>query len=334
MVLNAFALTTLFVGAISLLLIAGAALSALYFHRQWKRSESADEKARVENRFHLSMLLLFTAFLLRLAAWPLFYILLQSLIPVVPGAMCIYGTTQAMPAFTAFLEIIKPAAFFLVGGFLLFYGLDLSMKNRPFINESVRMLAVASTVAATDAFAEILFVFVFSPPGAAVSCCTAVADLVLPAKLLTPIPILNPSRQDAFIAAYHGLNLGLAGFLCFLVRRKNAKRLSLVFAAMAACLNAAIAGLAFKDYLGPRLMGLPDHHCLYCLLQYEPVSIVILGLLILGTYLAVWPLWLRHAAADAAKERLDFLNLNLFKWAAACLLASWAVLCFEILYKN
>jgi hypothetical protein len=331
MILNPFALMSLFVGTISLLLTTAAALSALHFHHQWKKSEGPDERARAENCIHLSLLLLFTAFLLRLATWPLFYILLQSLIPVVPGAMCIYGTTQVMPAFTAFLQVLKPAAFFLVGGFLLFYKLDLSLKNRPLVNESIRMLVVASAVSAADAVAEIIFILLFSPPGAAVSCCTVVADLVLPAKPLTPLPLFGSSGRDALIAGYHGFNLGLAGFLGLLIRKKNSKRAWVIFAAVAALINAIITYGAFKDYWGPRLMSLPDHHCLYCLLQYEPVSIAILGLFILGTFCAVWPLWLRHTAADAAKERLASLNRILYKWAVVFLLASWAILCIKII---
>ena len=172
MVLNAFALISNFVGLISLLLTVGAALSALHFHRRLKASESPDERVRAETRIHLSLLLLFTAFLVRLATWPLFYLLLQSLIPIVPGAMCIYGVTQVMPALTLFLQILKPLAFFLIGGWLIFYSLDLSLRNHPLMGKSIRLLVAASTVAALDGVAELLFIFIFSPPGVAVSCCT------------------------------------------------------------------------------------------------------------------------------------------------------------------
>jgi hypothetical protein len=119
--------------------------------------------------------------------------------------------------------------------------------------------------------------------------------------------------------------------LGLLIWSKSSKRAWLNVAAVASVINAIIAYGAFKDYWGPRLMRLPDHHCLYCLLQYQPVSIVILGFFILGTFCALWPLWLRHTSADAAKERLASLNLILFKWAAVCLLASWAILRIKII---
>ncbi len=90
MILNSFALIALFIDTISLLLTAGSVFSALYFFRQLKRCEAPDEKARMEGRIHLSLLLLLTAFLLRIISWPLFYILLQSYVPFVTGAMCIF----------------------------------------------------------------------------------------------------------------------------------------------------------------------------------------------------------------------------------------------------
>ena len=324
MVLNPFALTYLFVGTISLLLIVAAALSALYFHREMKNREGADERARAEIRIHLSLLFLFTAFLLRLATWPLFYILLQSLIPVVPGAMCIYGVTQVMPVFVTFLQVLKPLAFFLIGGWLFFYGLDLSLRNRPLMNKSIRLLVIASAVASIDGVAELLFVFLFSPPGVAVSCCTVVADLVLPSRPLLPVPLLSAHYYSALMAGYHGFSLGLVGLIGILIWRKKTRRVWLTLVAIAAMMNGIIAYGAFKESLGPRLMNLPDHHCLYCMLQHRPISIGIVGLFVLGSFLAIWPLWLIRAAAEnEAGERLTFLNLNLFKGAVACLLASW-----------
>lgn len=324
MILNPFSLTLLFVGTISLLLMTASAMSAIYFYHQYKRSEGIDERVQAQSRIHLSLLLLFTAFLLRLATWPLFYILLHSLVPIVPGAMCIYGVTQVMPAFIAFLQTLKPLAFFIVGGWLLFHNLDLCLRNHPLMSKSIRLLIVVSAVATVDSVAELSFIFLFSPPGVGVSCCTVVADLVIPAAPLIPIPLFSAHYHDILMAGYHGFNLGLAALIGFLIWKKSTKRVGLILVAIATILNGLIAYGAFKEYLGPQLMHLPDHHCLYCMFQYRPISIVIVGIFVLGSYLAVWPLWLRRAASlDEAKEQLALLNLNLLKCSAICLLISW-----------
>jgi hypothetical protein len=326
MVLNTFSLLSLFIGAISLFLMAGAPLLALHFYGQMKGAEGADVRALAESRIHLSLLLIFTAFLLRLATWPLFYIRLQSLIPLVPGAMCIFGVTRVMPAFVTFLQVLKPSAFFLVGGWLIFYGYDLSFKTRPLMEKSLRLLVWTAAIAGADAAAEILFILLFSPPGVAVSCCTAVGDIVAPSRTLLPVPLFSAHYHGILMAGYHGFNLGLAGLMGILVWRRRAGRPLLWLVALAALANGAVTYGAFKEYLGPRLMHLPDHHCLYCLLQYRPASILILGLFILGSFSAMWPLLLSRAiTADEAVESLDSLNLNLLKCAIVCLLASWAM---------
>jgi hypothetical protein len=323
MILNPFALTALFIGTLSLVLAAGSVFSALHFHRQWKRCEGADEKAGIEIRIHLSRLLLLTAFLLRLVSWPLFYILLQSYIPIVTGAMCIFGVTRVMPAFVAFLQILKPLAFFLIGGWFIFYRLDLSLKTPFLAGKSIRFLTIASAVTAVDCAAELLFIFLFTPPGVAVSCCTAVADLVIPATPLLPRALFSTQYNPVLAAAYHGIHICLLGLLGLLIWRKYTQRFFLSVLALTVLINGAISYVAFKQFLGPRLMRLPDHHCLYCLLQYRPVSIAILGLLILGSFLALWARLLCHFASDEAREKLSLLITSLLKYSAACILVSW-----------
>ncbi|MDM7996359.1 MAG: hypothetical protein QUT30_11845 [Acidobacteriota bacterium] len=323
MILNPFALTALFVGVISLLLIAASVVSAFYFSRRMKQGADADERATAKDRVHLSFLLIATAFILRLASWPLFYILLQSYIPLIPGAMCIFGVTQVRPGFTLFLEIVKPAAFFLIGGWLILYRLDLALKTRPLVRNVLRFLAVVSLVAAVDAAAELAFLLSFSPPGIAVSCCTAVTDMVFAAAKLNPDALFGAARVPLIIGTYYGSSIALILLLGFLLARKASGLVSLPRLALTAgisCFGVFITYAAYRERLGPQMMGLPDHHCLYCLLQYQPLSILILGLFLLGSFLAIWPLLLRCLAPPAtAAERLETLNRNLYRSALVCL---------------
>jgi hypothetical protein len=327
MILNAFALTLLFVDAISLLLIIGAGASALYLYRQAKRSESIDERWRAKDRLHLPFLLLSTAFFIRLAAWPLFYILLHSLIPLVPGAMCIFGVTRVMPKFVAFLQVMKPVTFYLAGGWLILYLLDLSFKTRPLMHKAVRFLTVVSVLAMVDGIAEIFFILTFVPPGVAVSCCTAVADIAMPRSPLRPDVLFGAQYHHVLMAGYHLFNLGLIVFLGLLLRRIFRGPISRSLPALAAAIasvNAAIAYGAFRERIGPRLLDLPDHHCLYCLFQYRPVSIILLGFFLMGSFFAIWPLLLSILGKPGIEEELSSnLVRKLIKYAIACLAASW-----------
>jgi len=323
MILNPFALTALFVGAISLLLIAASVVSAFYFSRRMKQSDSVDERAAAKDGIHLSFLLIATAFILRLASWPLFYIVLQSYVPLIPGAMCIFGVTQVRPGFTLFLEIVKPAAFFLIGGWLILYRLDLALKTRPLVQNVLRFLTVVSLVAAVDAAAELAFLLSFSPPGVAVSCCTAVTDMAFAAAKLNPDALYGGARVSVIVATYYGSSIGLLLLLGFLLVRRSSSLVSLPPLALTAGMagfGIFIAYAAYREYLGPQMMGLPDHHCLYCLFQYQPLSLIIVGLFLPGSFLAMWPLLLRCLAPSGrTAERLAALNRSLYRSAWICL---------------
>jgi hypothetical protein len=294
-----------------------------------RRCEDVDERSRARDRLHLSFLLLATAFLIRLTTWPLFYFLLHSLIPLVPGAMCIFGVTRVMPMYVTILQILKPLAFFLIGGWLILYRLDLSLKTRPLLKQCIRFLIAVSAVAVIDGVAELLFIFVFSPPAVAVSCCTAVADIIVPSAPLRPAAFFAVRHLHILLACYYGFSLGLIALLGLLLLRKSTgslPRFILALIALMASLSGLITYCAYREYWGPRLMSLPDHHCLYCLLQYRPISIIILGLLIFGSFCALWPFLLnRLGNSDEAEERLSHLTRNLLKWAFVCLAASWVM---------
>ena len=55
-----------------------------------------------------------------------------------------------------------------------------------------------------------------------------------------------------------------------------------------ALLNALLFVLAQIEVHSPRIMGLPFHHCLYCLWQYVPDTIVMYLLFVLGTSAVGW----------------------------------------------
>jgi hypothetical protein len=60
------------------------------------------------------------------------------------------------------------------------------------------------------------------------------------------------------------------------------------------------------------------------MLQNRPVSIIIVGSLVIGSFCAIWPCLLnRTLVPDEAKEQRARLNRNLLQSALVCLLLSW-----------
>lgn len=330
MIINPFTLIALLTDSLSLIIILTIAISALCYFRQWKGSDAPDEKAFAETRVYLSFILAFTALLLRVISWPLFYIMLQSLIPLVPGAMCIFGTTQVMPSLTGFLEIVKPITFFLIGGWLIFHRFELSLKTHHLITRSLIALLFVCTVAGVEAITELFFIISFSPPGLPVSCCTAIADIEMPSVPLIPLPILAGQYHRLLSIAYHVVNVSLIGFIGYALARvwwkgdANRHRLLLTVFTIAALINAGVSYIALKEAIGPRLMNLPDHNCLYCLLQYRPVFIIALCLFIVGTFSPAWALSIDLLATpgDARSKSSQYVR-TLLLCSFCSLLGSW-----------
>ena len=138
MILNVFTLTVIFTSLLTLLLLSVGAGSIFFLRPRERRQGDREQETAAENRLYLAFLLVAAALLCRGLGWPLFYLMLQSFIPDVPGAMCIFGTTQVMPVLIRSLEVLKPILFFLIGAWFILYGIDRSTKaysltNRKFL---------------------------------------------------------------------------------------------------------------------------------------------------------------------------------------------------------
>src|SRR5689334_1488425 len=95
MILNANAVLDAFVGLLRLglgLLVLALGIAAW---RTWRgRADVPEERKALEDRCYLLFLMGGFLLCLNVAAWPIFYLLLQSYVPEWPGVMCIYGVTR------------------------------------------------------------------------------------------------------------------------------------------------------------------------------------------------------------------------------------------------
>ena len=73
---------------------------------------------------------------IKLLSWPFFYATLQSYVPSIHGAMCIFGVTRIQPNMTTIAQILKPLVFFAVGAWLLLNRLDRKTETAPLLKES------------------------------------------------------------------------------------------------------------------------------------------------------------------------------------------------------
>jgi hypothetical protein len=287
MILNALSITMIFIGAVSVLLALWGGISSLILCRKWKRPSRPEEKTSLEDRSYLVFLIMVIVLLIRLINWPLFYVTLQSFISDIEGAMCIFGVTQVKPGLTRFLEFLKPIIFFLIGGWLILHLLDRSTKTSPLMRRKLLLLSILSLFVLIDSLGDILLMIGIAPESL-VSCCTTITDILNRPTRTTPESFFGPEYAQSLQILFFITHLALIGFVGVSLKFRMFRRpiLGLVF--LFAILNGFIFILSQIEVFAPKLMHLPFHHCLYCLWQYVPDSIVMYLLFILGTFSVGW----------------------------------------------
>jgi len=264
MILNGPIFTSLFLAGLGMLLGLAAASA-------WVGSLRTGE-GRYE---HLAYLLLLTAFGLRLLSWPLFYVSLGSAVPYVEGAMCIFGVTRLQPLWANLLQLLRPLSIFALGGWLTLRLARTRQERRapgpalPAGSGETGLLISAILLLVADGLLE-LFLYFGLRPGLAVHCCGSVYDL--PDRFSSRIPgqLLGPQHAELLQPALMALGLLVAlGCLWLGFAARRGRRVSrLARAALWLLLPALLllAAVSAMEVIAPRLLGLPFHHCLYCLL--------------------------------------------------------------------
>jgi hypothetical protein len=287
MILNALSITMIFIGVLSALLAIWGGISSLILYRKWKRPSRPEEKTSLEDRSYLVFLIMVIVLLIRLINWPLFYGTLQSFIHDIEGAMCIFGVTQVKVSLTRFLEFLKPITFFLIGGWLILHILDRATKTSPLIKRELLLLSVISLFVLVDSMGDILLMIGIAPESL-VSCCTTVTDILNRPTRTTPEAFFGPEYVQSLQVLFFITHLALIGFIGVSLKFRIFRRPILGLLFLFAILNAFIFLLSQVEVFAPRMMHLPFHHCLYCLWQYVPDSIVMYLLFILGTFSVGW----------------------------------------------
>lgn len=287
MILNALSITVIFIGVLSALLAIWGGISSFVLYRRWKRPFIPEEKASLEDRSYLVLLIMVIVLVIRLFDWPLFYVTLQSFISDIEGAMCIFGVTQVRPGLTRFLEFLKPVNFFLIGGWFLLHLLDRATKTSPLMKRKLLLLSILSLLVLIDSLGDIFLILGIAPESL-VSCCTTVTDISNRPTRTTPLSIFGPEYAQSLQVLFFITHLALIGFVGVSLKFKIFRRPILGLLFLFAILNAILFLLSQVEVFAPAMMHLPFHHCLYCLWQYVPDSIVMYLLFILGTFSVGW----------------------------------------------
>ncbi len=337
MILNVLSITMIFIALLSILLVIWGEVSALHLYKKWGGPFIPEEKTQLENRSYLILLILSIVLVVRMINWPLFYATLQSFISDVGGAMCIFGVTQVKPGLTLFLELLKPINFFLIGGWLILHILDRATKTSPLMRRKLLLLSIIGLLVLIDSVGDVLLMIGIAPESL-VSCCTTVTDVAERPSRVTPESIFGPqyawSLQVLFLITHFTLIvfIGLSLKSKILKNPSHGRRMILGFLFLFSILNAILFLISQIEVFAPSMMRLPFHHCLYCLWQYVPDSLILFSLFILGTFSVGWGfntvLFGRH---EETADLLPFYLRKIFSFALFSLSASIIILIIHLM---
>ncbi len=330
MIINVYTFIMLFAAIVSLVI--GAIILPLSYKlaTNWGKENNSEAKGRLERTGYLVLLIACVILAVRMTSWPFFYLTLRSYIPEIPGAMCMFGVTQILPHVVWFLQIIKPIAFFAMGGWFLLYYIDNQTKTSPLAVRKFTFLAVIGAVILADSVSD-LYYFIRMKPLMTVSCCATFYDLPIRPSAMIPRVFLGGHYEKGLLPVYYITNLTLICFLAYMLWRLTffEKKVIAVSIALAlGIINAFVVILSFFEVIAPRLMQLPYHHCMYCFIGngLVPDAPIILGLFILGTYAIGWILLLNIICIAQAEKDIEILVNSTLKgllgFSIVCLLGS------------
>lgn len=341
MTLNPIAIIDLFVAVVRLgmgltALVVG--LRLLFRTRSGAVEFSSGERGHA-SRYYLVAMLGGSLLVMGLASWPLTYLAWQSYVPEWPGAMCIYGITRIgagslgaarwLPALAIAVQVLKPAILFVAGAWAVVYVIDRRTRTAPHWRRGLMLLVLAGALAATDASAETAYHLIPKrEKSIATGCCTVpVEGATLVAQWLQGSAWLGPwevPSSIAFFGACAGMSLGLEWRRRGWTKRRAARSSRTLMALAAGALaSLPIGGLFLVARAAPAVLGLPYHHCAYCLWPEAPDAILGALLFFAGVCATGWALVAAIAGrrvevrASATRDVQRLLSLGSFGYAAA-----------------
>jgi len=229
---------------------------------KWRSDQNSETRRLLENQLYLCRSAMFVGASVRVIMAPLWFFTLQSLIPLVPGAMCLAGVHQAVPTYSwlaSAMKLVLPLFYFT---WISIEIVDREIIEQPFLRFRHLFLIIIIIAVLAETFLDIKYLFTLEP--IKVTCCTALFDMGD-----ENIPLLLTESHWYFVIAFCIILIGQTVFLLFSRKNKTAFLLIIIFA-----IGLFITlPLGMHTQLSPLLLDAPFHHCLFCLLQNK-VSIL------------------------------------------------------------
>jgi hypothetical protein len=309
--------TTVVVLVIGILSL-GIAMYGGFISTQIVEGIKGDQEAKhlAEQKYYLLGMIGVIVLTARLLNVPIFFWMIQSLVPYLPGAMCGYGVVNAGMPFSIIALLLKIFIPFAYGMWLVFEFANRREPMLPLMHKLARsFLLVLLPLVLIDSAVDVLLVVSQQPVYA--PCCSSAYDVDPP---FSPSALFGPELGFLIIAITVILSFSLIALQWFEQKSSHLPLINLVICGLVALLYV----ITIHDTYAPLVLGLATHHCPYCLFQEFPDTAVFSGLFWIGIASAGWRIilesfWKRNGLPS---ESISTLVAILLKLSSLALLFS------------
>ncbi|MHA2071305.1 MAG: hypothetical protein ACW985_05915 [Candidatus Thorarchaeota archaeon] len=242
--------------------------------------QGSEQHHQSEQKYYLLGMIGIIVLLSRVLIAPIFFWMLQSLVPYCPGAMCSYGVVNVSSPFSDIATTLKLLLPFAYGAWLVVELANRREPALPFMRSLARsFLILLLPLIIIDSATDILIVAAIRPVYA--PCCSSVYDVDPP---FSPSAILGSEFGMMLLLTTIALTFALIGIQW---SKRIPERLPFLILALSALVSILYLVMLHDTY-APLVLGLTNHHCPYCLFQEFPDTAFFSGLFWFGVAAAGW----------------------------------------------
>lgn len=288
-------------------------------------SGTEEQKYASEQKYYLLGMIGVIILLARMFNVPLFFWMLQSLVPYCPGAMCSYGVINVAAPYSSIALILKIILPFIYGVWLILEVANRRQPLLPFIkNLALSFIILLLPLVMVDSVVDIFLVASIRPVYA--PCCSSIYNIDPP---FSPSAIFGPAFGMSIVILTIILSLSLIALQLFESRSRYIPFISLGLSLIVSLLYL----VTIHDTLAPLVLGLANHHCPYCLFQEFPDTAFFATLFWIGVASVGWRIILEGvwSKKQLAPENIKGVTRILLKLSSVSLLFSMVSLVSHVL---
>jgi hypothetical protein len=297
----------LLLSVISLLLGLGLLDTTYRIFRRWRKADS-EEEYELEKGYYLIFAAACITLAIRLSIVPIYFWTMQSLVPAIPGAMCLWGVFNALPQLTWPALVLKLVLPSLYSGWLILAAINIRCKRNPLVRNLAGLLIAISPLLLIDSVLDLTIFTRLSP--VQVSCCSSAID-VGPRLIPPSIGILN--GQSIMLVLFLLLSSLFIVTSLISARKQRFEWTARIFSIM--LIPATV--LTMSNVLTPWTLHLPFHYCPFCLVAQSPTSIPFVLLYWVGISASWWTLLTRTLARKDTESMMFETKLRTTLWKAS-----------------